>query len=191
MPNFWTFRDHNEIIYIIVDDEDKISKNATKYLAGLLSTSTPLTVYKPNGRDVAFVLTPDWSKLTSVMIQTKKTLDQRSGRNGERRDPNAKIHVKCYFDIPYAQLHFKGMDIKKVNEFFNLMAKWHDDNEMAPRDKPGFLFNQPKVTTIAVDHIANSISSMPPGMPLPATKNIYIYETSFYNALVEQKSKGI
>jgi hypothetical protein len=190
MPNFWTFRNSNDLIYVI--EKDQAKEDAFLFQSALgdnlrkLLSPGEITVCDPEKPTATlFKITPNWQALVSIEIQGNKTLADRAGKS-----KNATFHIKCYFDGNYALKNFKGADKKEMNGNLQKICKYFDEKKDVGSAKD--LFNDAEAlkatNAVVVKDLADFVTKSADKWSLPKGKNVYMFTTAYVEMLKNKKT---
>lgn len=180
--NFWSYRESNDLLYIVIvkNDERRFAANVTVCLQELLETKRKV-VRNPNNTKTLFEVELDWSRLISIEIQYKKTLQQRG-----------TLHIKFYFDDAYAFEAFTMWSFEesldKINDNFSEVAKYYRDRSVGSCEQV-FSESYPDINTLVVSNIQEFVNTMG-ALSLPTNKNTYILSESYVEAILRSKSNS-
>jgi hypothetical protein len=165
---FWTLRGSNDLIFVVTKGERDIIKDFGSFMKKEL-TREAKTVFSPD-KTTKWTIAPDWTKLISVEVQTKKWLKQERGCKD--------FHLKFYFTKQWAKDTLKGVfseeNYKKNLE--GIAEYWSDDSVSHIND---VLSNATQVNTIVTPDPLWAFLQHCVGLSLPTTKNFYLISSQY------------
>lgn len=175
MTNFWVHRGSNDIIFVVEDNADQHILQFGEFLASLPANIRLYAgSYGKNYKDVS----PDWEKLISIEVQTKKWLEKKC----------STLHFKFYFEQNYAETligKFKGSNY--IDNIIGIAEYW-DERSIGEIMKV-FDDSEPnRRTNVAImqNTIAGNFGELRK-CSLPRKKNIYLIRSDYRNSLLTFK----
>jgi hypothetical protein len=172
---FWTHRGSNDLIFVIKKGGDYVIAHFGEFVRNELGPG--LIVVIDDYNNVSLPITPDWSYLISMEVQTKKW---KSGNT-------AHLHVKFYFTKQWAQSVLKqAFSESQYKKNLEGIAKYWDEGKISH-------FN----VVLGTQHPENVVVTTTPILDclrnleefaLPANKNVY-FIAGEYRHLIEQQTQ--
>ncbi|MEM9506896.1 MAG: hypothetical protein AAGA16_04315, partial [Cyanobacteria bacterium P01_E01_bin.35] len=131
---FWTYRQSNDLIFVIDNNKDTYANYVLEYFSEFLKQkmTNKLTCELCQGRTQRkdrkhLQISPDWSQLVSIEVQTKKWRDDTEKWNNGQYNYKPNLHVKFYFNKDYvikSSLSEYFIEKKCENDFKNKARYW-------------------------------------------------------------------
>ncbi|MBE0362130.1 hypothetical protein PULV_a3931 [Pseudoalteromonas ulvae UL12] len=176
----WCHRWSNDLIFVVNANPLSMVDNFGEYLKNILNSNAGLQVFNGNVENGFINITPDWSKLISIEVQTKKWL----------MNDTDKLHLKFYFEKEWAKnvLLDNFHENNYAKNLQGIAKYWSESCQSHPNEVFSEEEKYTKLNTICTDDIAGG-KDVYAAYSLPKNKNIYIVKETYREQIREYKKK--